>query len=66
MFRVTGLCAGNSSVAGEFPAQGASNTENDSIWWRHHDMTSDLHVQAEPITCQFYSLMDADIFLSLN
>ena len=34
--RVTGLCARNSSVAGEFPAQRASNTENVSIWWRHH------------------------------
>ena len=34
--RVTGLCAGNSPVTGEFPAQMASNTENVSIWWRHH------------------------------
>ena len=34
--RVTGLCAGNSQEAGEFPAQMASNTENVSIWWRHH------------------------------
>ena len=23
--------------AGEFPAQRASNAENVSIWWRHHD-----------------------------
>ena len=35
--RVTGLCAGNSPVTGEFPAQKASNAENFSIWWRHHD-----------------------------
>ena len=35
--RVTGLCAGNSPVPGEFHAQVASNAENDSIWWRHHD-----------------------------
>ena len=35
--RVTGLCEGNSSVTGEFPAQRASNAENISIWWRHHD-----------------------------
>ena len=35
--RVTGLCAGNSPVTGEFPAQMASNAENASIWWRHHD-----------------------------
>ena len=27
---------GNSPVIGEFPAQRASNTENVSIWWRHH------------------------------
>ena len=36
-FRVTGLCAGNSPVTGEFPAQMASNAENVSIRWRHHD-----------------------------
>ena len=36
--RVTGLCAGNSQGTGEFPAQVASNAENVSIWWRHHDM----------------------------
>ena len=35
--RVTGLCAGNSPVTGEFPAQMASNAENASIWWRHHE-----------------------------
>ena len=34
--RVIGLCAGNSPVTGEFPAQRASNAENVSIWWRHH------------------------------
>ena len=34
--RVTGLCAGNSPVTGEFPAQRASNAENVSIWWRYH------------------------------
>ena len=35
--RVTGLCTGNSPETGEFPAQRASNAENVSIWWRHHD-----------------------------
>ena len=35
--RFTGLCAGNSPVTGEFPAQMASNAENVSIWWRYHD-----------------------------
>ena len=34
--RVAGLCAGNSPMTGEFPAQMASNTGNVSIWWRHH------------------------------
>ena len=37
--RVTGLCAGNSTETGEFPAQSASNAENVSIWWRHHGST---------------------------
>ena len=32
----TGLCAGNSLVTGEFPAQKDSNAENVSIWWHHH------------------------------
>ena len=36
--RVTGLCAGNSPVSGEFPAQMTSNAENVSIWWRHHEV----------------------------
>ena len=34
---VTGLCEGNSPVTGEFPSQRASDTENVSIWWRHHE-----------------------------
>ena len=37
--RVTALCAGNSPETGEFPAQMANNAENDSIWWRHHEIT---------------------------
>ena len=36
--RVTGLCAGNSPGTGGFPSQMASNAENVSIWWRHHDI----------------------------
>ena len=35
--RVTGLRVGKSPGTGEFPAQMASNAENVSIWWRHHD-----------------------------
>ena len=34
---ITGLCAGNSPGTGEFPVQMASNAENVSIWWCHHD-----------------------------
>ena len=39
--RDTGLCAGNSPGTGEFPAQMASNAENVSIWWRHHENQRD-------------------------
>ena len=42
--RVTRLCAGNSPGTGEFPAQMASNTENISIWWRHHDRSRALQI----------------------
>ena len=35
--RVIGLCAGNSPMTGEFSAQRASNAENVSISWRHHE-----------------------------
>ena len=38
---VTGLCAENSPGTGEFLAQMASNTDNVSIWWRHHEHPSD-------------------------
>ena len=37
--RVTSLGAGNSPETGEFPAKIASNTENVTIWWRHHVMS---------------------------
>ena len=40
---VTGICAGNSPVTGEFPAQRSSNAENVSIWWRHHDAGTGSH-----------------------
>ena len=36
-FHVTGLCEGNSPMTYDFPAQWASNAENVSIWWRHHE-----------------------------
>ena len=40
--RATGLCAGNSLVTGEFPAKMASNAENVSISWRHHNIYSSI------------------------
>ena len=39
--RATALCAGNSQGTCEFPAQRASNAENVSIWWRHHEWGND-------------------------
>ena len=36
--QITGLCERNSLVPGEFPAKMASNAENVSIWWRHHEL----------------------------
>ena len=43
MLRVTGPCAGNPPVTGEFPTQKASNAENVSIWWRHHEIPNVGH-----------------------
>ena len=42
--RITGLCAGNSPVTGEILAQKASNAENVSFWWCHHDQFYQQHV----------------------
>ena len=36
--RLTGICAGNSPVTGEFPAQRTSIAENISPRWRHHEI----------------------------
>ena len=49
--RVTGLCAENSPMTDEFPAQRASNTENISIKWRHHAKTKHYwsYVRKPPI-----------------
>ena len=33
---VTGLCEGNPPETSGFPSQRTNNTENVSIWWRHH------------------------------
>ena len=61
--RVTGLCAGNSPVTGEFPAQMASNAENVSIWWRHHGL-SFLSCVAEQYCQQIYKVVGEIICVS--
>ena len=44
--RVTGLCAGNSLVACEFPAQMSSDTENVAIWLRRHSSCPSIPTMA--------------------
>ena len=39
---VTGFCEGNQLMTGGFPSQRASNAENASISWRHHECCHDL------------------------
>ena len=54
--RVTYLCAGNSPVTSEFSAQMASNAENVSIWWRHHEMWHMWQLTWWLLTSQFHQL----------
>ena len=68
--RVTGLCAGNSPEAGEFPAQMASNAEIVSIWWRHHgksvqnECATQLHSWAQCLITQIsFKGVSADVAL---
>ena len=51
--RVTGLCVGNSPGTGEFPAQMASNAENVSIRWRHHDSQRKYSLQRKIFLAEF-------------
>ena len=55
--RVTGLCAGDSPVTGEFPTQRASNKENVSIRWRHPELCG-IKLAVRPFyvfkQCQFF------------
>ena len=48
--RFTGLCAGNSPVTGEFPAQMVSKAKNVPMWWRHHQCTGGCHIP-NPASC---------------
>ena len=56
-FRVTGLCAGNSPVTGEFPAQMTSNAENVPIWWRHHGMIKGSLCKSFTVHCTHYIII---------
>ena len=69
--RVTGLCAGNSPVTGEFPAQKASYAENVFIWWRHHVLLSPHRNKAQQnrvciscSTCKLHAVNNAFFLLS--
>ena len=53
---VTSLCEGNSPVTGEFLAQRASNAENVSIWWRHHEISS-MEILSINIVTQPFKLL---------
>ena len=55
--RVTGLCVGNSPVTGEFPAQRASNAENVSIWWCHHDNAMGYLVWATTLSTRKFNMV---------
>ena len=69
--RDTGLCAGNSPVTGEFPAQMASNAENVSIWWRHHEVFFFFSDEPVVVNISLYitnmvDLMEADMVSEHN
>ena len=60
--RVTGICAGNSPVTGEFPAQRDNNAENIFIWWRHH-VTHDILTFALSSSSKIYNWIDKNVWL---
>ena len=64
--RVTGLCAGNSPVTGEFPTQRASNAENVSIWWRHHASRDLVVSKGQSVSIFDLALNQVVIMGSLN
>ena len=59
--RVTGLCAGNSPRTGEFPAQMASNAENISISWRHHEMIT-VKQEVTVVSQWYYTYSQHNVF----
>ena len=61
--RVTFPCGGNSPVTDEFPAQRASNVENVSIWWRHHDQVEGIKSSLAYIN--LYGFLEFPIVVSI-
>ena len=53
--RVTGLCAANSLVTGEFSTQMASNADNVAIKWRHYDATLICLCMFAKSNCKIYT-----------
>ena len=60
--RLTGLCVRNSPETGEFPAQRASNAENVSIWWRHHDHRGNLCLYTKTHRHKYTNFLSVAIF----
>ena len=64
--RVTGLCEGNSPVAGGFPAQSASNAEIVSICWRHHIQVYQRRNWADDVIAFLFDRCPVDLNMNLN
>ena len=66
--RVTGLGEGNPPVIGEFPSQRTSNSENASIWWRHHASTTigAINYVTLHMKCYFTDTLSAIIKITGN
>ena len=64
--QVTGLCAGNSPVTDEFPAWRASNAENFSICWRHHENWSQIFCFTKRCRSWFSGFVDLESWKTLH
>ena len=63
--RVTGLCTGNSPGTGEFAAQMASNAQNVSIWWRHHESKGMITCDVLSNRAGFYLICHLEYLLDI-
>ena len=62
--QITSLTVVYSIGTGEFPAQRASNADNVSIWWRHHDLVASIRITAIQISIKFALSAKASIIIS--